>query len=455
MTDYHPEILLLDAATRDDLYLFGRDPEEQSLFKFCNRAKSSGGESVLRRRMQAPWADGQQIRATQQSLAFISEHRAAFELLPSGYVAMGVDHYTREGLPIVREHNTLEFAMSAFSLWAHDDRFYSRIIKGVELSRRLLKALREFSRALENTEPSGELAPLCREVSKLLALPKLAAIPDDELDMRYWKKLRIDQVYRWHEKQALERLVELVFELDALVAMADITSEHNFVFPEILTGPVRVRAEKLLHPFVPNPVANPLDVDQQRRVLFLTGPNMAGKTTYLRAVATALYFAHLGMGVPATRFEFVPIQRLMTSISLSDNLNDGISYFRAEALRVKAVAEAVAAGLRVVAIMDEPFKGTNVKDAFDASLAILQRFATRKDCLFMVTSHLIELSEQLGTTDNVSFHYFEAQEQQDRLGFDYVLHTGVSSQRLGMRVLEEEGVFRLLDNKNHPQSSSQ
>ena len=114
-------------------------------------------------------------------------------------------------------------------------------------------------------------------------------------------------------------------------------------------------------------------------------------------------------------------------------------------MRVKAVAQAIADGYRVVAIMDEPFKGTNVKDAFDASVEILQRFAIKQDCLFMITSHLIEVSERLDPELPVSYEYFEAEETENRLRFDYVLHPGVSSQRLGMRVLREEGIFDLLD----------
>jgi DNA mismatch repair protein MutS len=172
---------------------------------------------------------------------------------------------------------------------------------------------------------------------------------------------------------------------------------------------------------------------------------MAGKTTYLRAFATALYLAHLGMGVPASSFRFVPAQRLFSSISLNDDLSGGVSYFRAEALRVKAVAKAVADGYRVVALMDEPFKGTNVKDAYDASLAIMERFATREDCLFMFSSHLIELSEQLSAVDQIDCCYFDAEEREERLRFDYLLRPGVSNQRLGMRVLREEGIFELLD----------
>ena len=183
--------------------------------------------------------------------------------------------------------------------------------------------------------------------------------------------------------------------------MADVTHKYGFVLPEIEEGPLRVYGEGLVHPFLTKPVANSIELDQEHRLLFLTGPNMAGKTTYIRTFATVLYFAHLGMGVPAASFHFVPAQRLFSLISLTDDLSSGISYFRAEVLRVKAIAQAVADGHRVVAIMDEPFKGTNVKDAFDASLAILERFSHREECLFVFSSHLIELSDHLTRTGRI------------------------------------------------------
>ena len=101
-------------------------------------------------------------------------------------------------------------------------------------------------------------------------------------------------------------------------------------------------------------------------------------------------------------------------------------------------------GGRTVAIMDEPFKGTNVKDAFDASFAVLEKLAEKTDCLIVVSSHLIELAESLESAETIKYCFFEAEEEGARLSFDYRLKTGVSQQRLGMRVLEEEGVFELL-----------
>jgi len=452
------EIMWLDVATQEDLNLFGTDgpepvikpaedhqPDTDSLFGFCNYTRSEGGERVLRRRMQEPWATAERIHNTQQALRFIQVQRDAFATLPAAYVAPNAERYTRDSLPIIKDNNRFEFALSAFSLWANEDRFYIRITRGVELTCRLVRTLREFLGHLDQDLPGGELAPLLLKLQNLLETPALDAIPDEKTDRKFWHTLRLDQIFRWREKPVIDQLFGLVYELDALVALTDATSKNGFVFPELENGPVHISASELSHPFLPDAIANPVELDQNKRVLFLTGPNMAGKTTYLRAVATAIYFAHLGMGVPAQRFRFVPVDCLLTAISLRDDINEGVSFFRAEALRVKAVAEAIAAGRKVVAIMDEPFKGTNVKDAFDASVAILERFASKPECLFMVTSHLIEVSEQLDPSLPISYQYFEAQEARNRLRFDFVLHPGVSSQRLGMRVLKEEGIFELLD----------
>jgi DNA mismatch repair protein MutS len=438
-------ILVLEAHTLRDLEIFDSASGGETVFEFCDRTKTDGGSKRLRQRMERPWADVGRIRATQESLSLISTHRQAFTKLPS-FITRHVDSYEHEILLMVTQTSSVGFGIDALLLWANEDNHYHGIVRGVQYACSLIRALREFVGQAALAAPSGEIAPLFEEMRTLLARPRIVEVPDDELQGGWaWKILRLDQLFRLHEKATMVRLLKLIYEMDALVAMADTTDEHGFTLPSVMEGPLHVTAEGLVHPFVENPVANSVELDQQHRLLFLTGPNMAGKTTYLRAFATALYFGHLGMGVPATSFAFSPVERLFTSFTLSDDLRAGISYFRAEALRIKAVAEALAQGCRVVAVMDEPFKGTNVKDAFDASLAILERFATRENCLFMYSSHLIELDEQLTDTGQISRGYFQAEEGDGRLRFDYKLRPGVSSQRLGVRVLREEGIFELLD----------
>lgn len=436
--------MLIDAATFADLEVFSSDSAGASLFDLCNECRTEGGAQVLKRRMERPWAAADAIRRTQASLAFITAQRPAFDALPSAYTTNRVARYEREPLPAVTQQNLLGFGFAAFALWADDDSRYVRILNGVQFTREFLAALRRFVGQPVLAGAEGDVAPLIDEMRSLLARPRLSWAAERRPGGWFFTRLRLDQAFRQHEKPAIRRLVELVHELDALMAMADVTERRGFVFPAIESGPPRVHGEGLVHPRVDAAVANAVALDPERRVLFLTGPNMAGKTTYLRAIAIALYMSHLGMGVPAQRFGFVPLQRLFTSISLSDDLHGGISYFRAEALRIKAIAQAMAAGERVVALLDEPFKGTNVKDAMDASLAILERFARSERCLFVFSSHLIELGERVAD-ERIDYRHFVAEENAGRLRFDYRLHPGISAQRLGMRVLHEEGVFELLD----------
>ncbi|WP_237057290.1 MutS-related protein [Microbulbifer sediminum] len=441
------ETLGLDSHTFKDLEIFEAGTGQASLFDFCNQSRTEGGAAVLRQRMKHPWSTAARIRSTQESLTFIAAHPQAFRKLPSAYVIDSTEAYIREILPAVDYRNPIEFALGALQMWSNQDSHYFSIVRGVQATARMIRALRTFLRQPELTSLSGELVPLIREMRSLLKRPLISRAPDHEIGhWGMWRILRLDQVLRTLEKMTVTRLLELTYEIDALFAMAEATRRHGFSMPVIEGGLPQVRVEGLVHPYLERPVANPVDLNQDQRVLFLTGPNMAGKTTYLRAFATAVYLAHLGMGVPATSFRFVPVQWLFSSISLSDDLRAGVSYFRAEALRVKAVAQAVAGGQNVVALMDEPFKGTNVKDAFDASLAILQRLSARENCLFMFSSHHIELGDHLHVANGqVDCRYFEAEETGGRLRFNYRLRSGISEQRLGMRVLREEGIFELLD----------
>ncbi|MDC0598616.1 hypothetical protein OAP18_02075 [Gammaproteobacteria bacterium] len=440
------DVMVLDAQTLKDLEVFESEVEGESLFDFCNYTRTKQGAHVLKARMHRPWSNPARIRAVQESLSFIISHRQSFDRWPSFVTTDLVEHYLKLTLPPLMSKNAVEFSFGILEIRFGDYSRYAWILRGVDATSALICALRKIVDSLELIAPCGELTPILEEMRVLLARPGLSDIEEHEAwSLGPWTVMRIDQIFRLYEKGSIDRLLKLIYEVDALLSMADVTRTHDFVMPSIEAGPLSVQAEGVLHPLVQNAVSNPVELDQGCRLLFLTGPNMAGKTTYLRACAISIYLAHLGMGVPARSFSFVPAQRLFSSITLSDNLRTGVSFFLAEAQRVKAIAQAVADGYSVIALMDEPFKGTNVKDAFDASRKILERFATKEGSLFMFSSHLIELCDQLNAIDQVDCRYFEASENAGKLSFEYVIRRGVSSQRLGMRVLQEEGIFDLLD----------
>jgi DNA mismatch repair protein MutS len=243
----------------------------------------------------------------------------------------------------------------------------------------------------------------------------------------------------------MQRMLHLVSELDALMAMAEALETFGLTLPEVVDEPrFTLEGEAIVHPFLPAPVANPVQVSGGESLVFLTGPNMAGKTTYLKAVAVSAYLAHVGMGVPASRLRISTLDGVMTSITPEENLRGGLSFFMAEVERVREVAEAVAGGGRILAMFDEVFRGTNVADARDASRLVILGFARSRTSGFVFSSHLVELAEDLRMESSVRFAFFEGRIEEGRARYDFRLREGVSSQRLGLQLLAERRVPDLL-----------
>jgi DNA mismatch repair ATPase MutS len=157
-----------------------------------------------------------------------------------------------------------------------------------------------------------------------------------------------------------------------------------------------------------------------------------------------MLLAQVGMGVPAHRVRVAPVDVLFTSLNPSDNLRAGISYFLAEILRVKEAATILAQGRRALIIFDEVFKGTNVRDALDASAEVILGFARarRSGCIF--SSHLAELVDVLGTTPVIRFACFDGYIQDGVPHFSYELRPGVSDRRFGLLLLRQAQVPELI-----------
>ena len=140
------------------------------------------------------------------------------------------------------------------------------------------------------------------------------------------------------------------------------------------------------------------------------------------------------------------IEALLTSLGPEDDVRLGYSYFYAEVRRVRDIAERLAAGARCAVLVDEVFKGTNVKDALDASSLVLHGFAASTRSVYVVSSHLVELAEAIGAQPGVALACFEGRlDGNGRATYDYRVREGASAQRMGLVLLEEAGVAGLLE----------
>jgi len=252
-------------------------------------------------------------------------------------------------------------------------------------------------------------------------------------------------------KNMVHRLMISYAKLDAWQSMARATVDHLWVFPELLPSiPVCFETKGLSHPLLRKPVSYDIAFDQERNFLLLTGANMSGKTTFMRALGVAALLAHLGMGVPAKLLRISFMQGIITNMQVEDNILRGESYFFAEVQRMKQTSEKLLQHQPHLVLMDELFKGTNVHDAYECTRAVLEGLLHHTNHLMILSTHLYEVAQQFSNNKEILFSYFVTNMTEDgNYEFTYELSPGISNDRIGYRILQKEGVIDLLHQKRN------
>jgi DNA mismatch repair protein MutS len=201
----------------------------------------------------------------------------------------------------------------------------------------------------------------------------------------------------------------------------------------------------LYHLLVREPVAYDVVLDQKTNFLFLTGANMAGKSTFIKSVGASVFLAHIGMGVPAQQMKLTLFDGMLSNINVVDNIAKGESYFYNEVQRIKSTITKISDGKKWLILIDELFKGTNIQDAMKCSSTVIEGLLKMKNSLFILSTHLYEIGEDLKKYPNIDFKYFETSVINGQLHFPYHLKDGISNDRLGYLILKREGVVEMLE----------
>lgn len=256
----------------------------------------------------------------------------------------------------------------------------------------------------------------------------------------------------FHARRAIkvnvQQLSNLYARLDAWHAMAVAGTEHRWVFPELLEqGHSCFQAKGLFHPLLDRAVCYDLDFDAQHNFMILTGANMSGKTTMMRAMGVAAILAHLGMAVPAKSMTISFMDGVLTNMHVEDNLLRGDSFFMAEVKSIKQTIEAIVQGGPQLVLMDELFKGTNVHDACECTKAIVEGLLHYPKHIMVLSTHLHEVAHYFEHQPGLSFCCFGTSVSYDGVFvFDYQLKPGISDERIGFKILRQQGIVDLLQN---------
>ena len=136
---------------------------------------------------------------------------------------------------------------------------------------------------------------------------------------------------------------------------------------------------------------------------------------------------------------------ILSNINVTDNIVKGESYFYNEVQRIRNTVLKINDGRKWLVLIDELFKGTNIQDAMKCSLTVIRGLIRIKQSLFILSTHLYEIGDELKSYPNISFKYFETTFTETELNFSYQLKDGISNDRLGYLILQREGVVDMLD----------
>jgi DNA mismatch repair ATPase MutS len=434
----------LDTTTYNDISVFHQE-EEFSIFHKLNFTKTVYGKDWLRHFFSEPHHDLKKILGTQQIIRTLNEHLNDWPSEITNGTLLVIEKYLDYNLdPLPHDPNAFntwtyktfhveDYRMVKYSV-GHCADFFRGIKKLVELfSQQELPAF--FKIYIERAEQLLKETPLAK-ISSSRQGEKFSPI----------QSLYFGYHIRNRYKNDVLELLDIFGRVDAWYSMAMAMKAFDLRFPEFIEGErPTINAKGLYHLLLKQPVPYDLELNQDHNFLFLTGANMAGKSTLIKAVGSAVFLAHLGMGVPAEKMTLTLFDGLLTNINVVDNIAKGESYFFNEVQRVKNTVEKINNGKKWLVLIDELFKGTNVQDAMKCSLTVVKGLIKIKNSLFILSTHLYEIGEELKQYPNISFRYFETTAKDDQLEFSYQLKEGISNDRLGYLILKREKVVDMLE----------
>jgi len=437
----------VDKQTQEDLNLVGKYTPGSFLNLF-NKVQTSGGERLLQQMFQQPLTDSQEINTRCGLFKYFGEKKLLFPFSKQDF--QEVENYFRIGTSSNYPSALLNVISARIQSYLVKDERYVRLQEGLSATIKMLNALRNFLELLNNDETT----PFDHEkniLTGILAHPRLRNLMQliNSAEISIMQLAAYDYLIKNTLQADMETLMESIYKVDIYIAVSAVGRDRGFTYAEALPkGAHVVKISEVWHPALINGVANPINFDEGNNMIFLTGANMAGKSTFMKAFGIAVYLAHMGFPVAAKYMQFSVLDGIYSSINVSDNLNIGHSHFYAEVLRVKKAAEEVATGKNFIVLFDELFKGTNVKDAYDATLAVTAAFAQYHQSFFIISTHIIEVGEALHkTSKNVQFAYLPTVMQGNVPKYTYKLKTGITTDRQGMLIIENEGILALLTNK--------
>ncbi|EOB1224564.1 DNA mismatch repair protein MutS [Vibrio cholerae] len=242
--------------------------------------------------------------------------------------------------------------------------------------------------------------------------------------------------------EQLQQLAASVAQLDALQNLAERAENLEYCRPTLVQE-AGIHIQGGRHPVVERVmnepfIANPIELNPQRRMLIITGPNMGGKSTYMRQTALIALMAHIGSYVPAESASIGPLDRIFTRIGASDDLASGRSTFMVEMTETANILHNATRNSLV--LMDEIGRGTSTYDGLSLAWASAEWLAKEIGAMTLFATHYFELTELPNVLPHLANVHLDAVEHGDGIAFMHAVQEGAASKSYGLAVAGLAGV---------------
>lgn len=433
----------IDKTTLTDLSIFNTE-EEYSVFSKLNLCTTTSGRERLQYNFAHPLKSRAAIQGVQSTIQFILAHQQHWPQQISNGGLLMIDKFFSATIDEIPAQPSTAGAM-AYKLFHGPD--FSLVKYSALHCFDFIKGMQQMQETYLRADTPSPLKQLLEQVKKSISKEQFSFLAKHKTiaTVGLPEQLSFAHYIRYQYKLHMLELMDIYAQLDAWYGMGQAVITYQLVFPEFIESQAPVmNTVGLYHLLLPTPVSYDVTLDQSGNFLFLTGANMAGKSTFIKSVGTAVFLAHIGMGVPAKQMQLTVFDGLLSNINVVDNLVKGESYFYNEVQRIKATVTKVNDGRKWLILIDELFKGTNVQDAMKCSTEVIEGLLKIKNSLFILSTHLYEIGDSLKHYSNINFKYFETAVVDDQLQFSYHLKEGISNDRLGYLILKKEGVVDLL-----------
>lgn len=438
-----------DKQTLVDLNIHGKY-RPNSIFSLFNEVVTFGGEKLLANCFQEPMDNAEAINRKSRLFSFFQKGNHSFSIDREEFiVAEQYLGHTDFSNPVTAWVNMLRiYILHRIGL----DKEYKMVRDGLKAAVSMLKQVRDLLQAIERKANENGIENLyadnCQLFHTIINDKRLEWIETIHPEKNYslFQLAKYDHVLRYSMKDEMSQALDIVYDMDLNIAVAKVAEKRGFCYAHAEEKEKNhLLFKNVFHPAIKDAVGNDIQFQGNENVVFLTGANMAGKSTLMKSIGVATYLAHMGFPVPASEMKFSVKEGMYTSINVPDNLEMGYSHFYAEVLRVKTVAKAVASERYLLIVFDELFKGTNVKDAYDATVAITEAFSKKNRGAFIVSTHIMEAGETLKERcNNMQFLYLPTVMRGNVPVYPYKLQQGITDDRHGMVIINNEKILEII-----------